>query len=260
MTERLALITGATRGIGRAVCEALLMTGRRVVATGRDRARLDELAREHGDRVVTLACDLSVHGAWSELLDQVDARAGGIDELVCNAGIVRYGRVGSVREDDLRAQLELDFVVPYLLAQRVGCAMKQRGGGAIVHVASTLGERSAPDTSAYAASKAALISITRSFALELSPAVRVNAVSPGIVDTDMVQVLRAPTVEAPAGVEAREAARQRELAAQRAELTALHPRGRLGKPEDIAQAVLFLLDAPWITGTVLTVDGGVSLR
>ncbi len=249
MTERLALVTGATRGIGRAVCDALLAAGRRVVATGRDRARLDELTRVHGERVLTIACDLSMRGAWVELLDQVDARAGALDELVSNAGVVRYGPVGSVSEQELRAQLELDFVVPYLIAQRVGCAMKQRGRGAIVNVASTLGERSAPDTSAYAASKAALISATRSFALELAPSVRVNAVSPGIVDTEMVQVLRAPAADVQAA-----------LAAQRAEFAALHPLGRLGTPVEVAQAVLFLLDAPWVTGTVLTVDGGVTLR
>jgi 3-oxoacyl-[acyl-carrier protein] reductase len=249
MTERVALVTGATRGIGRAVCGALVATGRRVVATGRDHARLAAIANAYGERVLTIACDLSVRGGWSELLDQVDTQAGALDELICNAGIVRYGALGSVREDDLRAQLELDFVVPYLLSQRVGCAMKRRGRGVIVHVASTLAERSAPDTSAYAASKAALISATRSFALELAPAVRVNAVSPGIVDTDMVQVLRAPAADAQAA-----------LVAQRAEFAALHPLGRLGTPEDIAQAVLFLLDAPWLTGTVLTVDGGVTLR
>jgi NAD(P)-dependent dehydrogenase (short-subunit alcohol dehydrogenase family) len=249
MSEHIALVTGATRGIGRAVVETLVRTGRRVVATGRDQTRLSELAQAHGQRVVTVACDLSVRGAWTELLDQVDARVGALDEFVSNAGIVHYAGLGGVSEEALRAQLELDFVVPYLLSQRVGVAMKQRGRGAIVHVASTLGERPAADTSAYGASKAALINATRSFALELAPAVRVNAVAPGIVDTEMVQVLRAEAKDRAAA-----------LTSQRAAFAALHPLGRLGTPEEIAAAVLFLLEAPWITGSVLTIDGGVSLH
>lgn len=249
MSERIALVTGATRGIGRALVDALVRGGRRVVATGRDPAQLAELERTYGEGVLTIACDLGQPGAWAELLDQVKTRVGALDELVSNAGIVRYAAVGEVDEEALRAQLELNFVVPYLLSQRVGSEMKQRGRGAIVHVASTLGERPALHASAYAASKAALINATRSFALELAPAVRVNAVAPGIVDTEMVRVLRETS-------EDREAA----LAKQQAALAALHPLGRLGTPEEIAAAVLYLLDAPWVTGSVLTVDGGVSLR
>jgi NAD(P)-dependent dehydrogenase (short-subunit alcohol dehydrogenase family) len=251
MSERLALVTGATRGIGRAVCEALVAAGRRVIATGRDEARLSELSDAHGPRVLTVACDLSERGAWASLLQHV-ATVGPLDELVSSAGVVHYAPVGKVGEEELRAQLELDFVVPYLIAQEVGSAMKRRGHGAIVNIASSLGERPAPDTSAYAASKAALISATRAFALELAPAVRVNAVSPGIVDTEMVSVLRSP----PDPSSGREAA----LVKQRAALAALHPLARLGTPEEVASAVLFLLDAPWVTGSVLAVDGGVTLR
>jgi 3-oxoacyl-[acyl-carrier protein] reductase len=243
------LVTGATGGIGRAVCAALVAAGRRVVATGRDRARLAELARAYGAHVLTVPCDLSEPGAWARLLKQVETQAGPLDELVSGAGIVRYAAVGGVSEADLRAQLELDFVVPYLISQQLGVAMKKRGRGAIVHIASTLGERPAPETSAYAASKAALINATRAFALELAPEVRVNAVAPGIVETEMVRVLRAPAAD-----------REDALAKQLAGFVALHPLARLGTPEEVASAVLFLLDAAWITGSVLTVDGGLTLR
>jgi NAD(P)-dependent dehydrogenase (short-subunit alcohol dehydrogenase family) len=248
MSERLALVTGATRGIGRAVCEALVAAGRRVVATGRDPARLAELSAAHGAHVLTLPCDLSARGAWKQLLREV-AALGPLDEFISSAGVVHYASVGQVSEEELRAQLELDFVVPYLISQEVGSAMKKRGQGAIVHIVSTLGERPVPDTSAYAASKAALINATRSFALELAPAVRVNAVAPGIVDTDMVRVLRAPASDSAAA-----------LAEQLRSFAGLHPLGRLGTPQEIAAAVMFLLDAAWVTGTVLTVDGGVTLR
>jgi len=141
-----------------------------------------------------------------------------------------------------------------LMSQQVGSAMRARGGGAIVQLASTLGLRPAPDTSAYAASKAALIAATRAFALELAPEVRVNAVAPGVVDTEMVRRLRRePDLGAGRGREAEAVAQQLEGLAR------LHPLGRLGTPEEVAKAVLFLLDASWVTGTVLTVDGGLTL-
>jgi 3-oxoacyl-[acyl-carrier protein] reductase len=250
MTEPLALVTGATRGIGRAVCEALLAAGRKVVAVGRDAGHLAALTARYGARVVTLEADLAQAGAWSEVLERVE-RVGPLTELVASAGIVRYAPVGQVSEADLRAQLELNFLVPYLMSQRVGSAMRARGHGAIVHLASTLAHRPAPDTSAYAASKAALIATTQAFALELAPQVRVNALAPGIVDTDMVRGLR----REPSG-EGERAALEQE---QREGLARLHPLGRLGTPQEIARAVLYLLDAEWVTGTVLTVDGGISL-
>ena len=248
--EVLALVTGATRGIGWAVCEALLAAGRKVIATGRDGQRLDELRARHGERVVALQLDLSLPGAWSELIARAE-RVGPVRELISNAGVVRYAGVGQVSEGELRDQLELNFVVPYLLSQQLGSAMRARGGGSIVHVVSTLGLRPAPETSAYAASKAALIAATRAFALELAPEVRVNAVAPGIVDTEMVRVLR----RAPEDAESQAEAMERQLEG----LSRLHPLRRMGTPAEIAQAVLYLLDASWVTGTVLTVDGGVSL-
>jgi len=248
VTALLTLVTGATRGIGRAVCEALVKQGRTVFASGRDEVALAALEAAHPGRVFGMPADLTQHDEWQRLLDRVDGR-GSLDELVLSAGIVRYAPVEQVSEADLRAQHELNFLVPFLMTQRVGAAMRTRGQGAIVHIASTLAVRSAPQTAAYAASKAALLSATRSFALELAPTVRVNAVAPGVVDTAMVRVPRGPVAGDPALA----------MTAQLATLRALHPLARLGQPADVAQAVLFLLDATWVTGSVLTVDGGLSL-
>jgi 3-oxoacyl-[acyl-carrier protein] reductase len=245
------LVTGGTRGIGRAVCSALLAAGRRVVASGRDCAALAELEQRHAGQLLTVAADLAQPGAWSELLAQVAALVGPLDELVLSAGVACHAGIEDVSEAELRAQHELNFVVPFLITQQVGLQMRQRGAGSIVHVASTLGLRPAPRTSAYAASKAALLSATRSFALELAPHVRVNAVAPGVVDTAMVRVLRGPAPADPAQ-------QQRALEAQLGQLRALHPLGRLGTPEEIAQGVLFLLDARWVTGSVFTMDGGLT--
>lgn len=243
----LALVTGATKGIGRAVCEALLKRGRTVVATGRDAVALAALETAHPGRVVGISADLSQPDEWRRLLDRAE-RHGGLDELVLSAGIVHYAGIDTVSEADLRAQHELNFVVPFLITRRVGLAMRERGQGAVVHIASTLGMRAAPHTAAYAASKAALLSATRSFALELAPSVRVNAVAPGVVDTAMVRVPRGPVGGDPAGA----------VASQLESLRRLHPLGRLGTPADVAEAVVFLLQAPWITGSVLTVDGGLT--
>lgn len=248
--RKVVLVTGATRGIGRATVDALISAGRDVIASARDEAALEELSRRHPGRVTTIPSDLSVAGEAVRLVDAALARAMRVDELVYSAGIVRYAHMGEVSESDLRLQLEVNFIAPFLMSQRLGVHMRTHGGGAIVHVASTLGLRPAPDTAAYAASKAALISATRSLALELAPAVRVNAVAPGVVDTEMIRVLRSAD---PGDAQARD----RAINTQVQTLAALHPLGRLGTTSEVAQAILFLLDASWITGTTLRIDGGL---
>jgi 3-oxoacyl-[acyl-carrier protein] reductase len=251
-STKLAVVTGASRGIGRAVAELLVRHGREVVAVARDPAKLAELSQRHPGKLRALALDLAAPGAPDHLADELLKRGGHVDELVCSAGIVRYGALTDTSAGDLADQLQLNFVVPYVLTQRFGAAMLRARRGAIVHVASTLAFRSAPGTSAYAASKAALLSLTRSAALELAPHVRVNAVAPGVVDTDMVRVPRGGSAhEHPEAQEAR-------VADTLEGLRKLHPLGRLGQPEDVAEAVRYLLDAPWVTGSVLTVDGGLT--
>ncbi len=247
---KVALVTGATRGIGRASVAALIARGRRVIASGRDNNALDLLARAYPGRVQCLVADFAQPGSAERLAEQVLRLHPEVNELVYSAGIVHYASVGQVSEADLRAQLEVNFVAPFLLSQRLGVHMRSHEGGAIVHVASTLGLRPAPETAAYAASKAALIQATRSLALELAPSVRVNAVAPGVVDTDMI---RAPRTPPSAGSDLS----IHDLDAQLQKLRALHPLGRLGSPEDVAEAILFLLDASWITGTTLRIDGGL---
>jgi 3-oxoacyl-[acyl-carrier protein] reductase len=250
-SEAWSLVTGATRGIGRACVEQLLARGRRVVACGRDRARLSELEQAHPGRLVGLTVDLTVSGAAVGVVEQALQRVGSLGEVVYAAGIVHYAAVGAVDEASLRMQLELNFVAPFLLLQRAGQHMRTQDGGAMVLIASTLAERGAPSTAAYAASKAALVSAARSFARELAPTVRVNVIAPGVVDTDMVRVPRRTL--------APEADRARAVQLQLEQLRALHPLGRLGTPLDVAEAALYLLDAPWVTGSVLTVDGGLTV-
>ena len=245
-----ALVTGASRGIGRRVAETLIDQGRRVIACARDGAALESFAAQHAGEVLPLVCDFSLPGMATRCFDQALSLAGHIDELVYAAGIVHYQSVGEIDEASLRAQHEVNFVSPFLLAQQVGVSMRQQGHGAMVLIASTLAASPAPHTAAYAASKAALVAAARTFALELAPHVRVNALAPGVIDTDMVHVPR-PT--APSTSHA-------EVEAQLDVLRCMHPLRRLGTVNDVAQATLFLLNAPWVTGTVLTIDGGLSLK
>ncbi len=255
MTDgKVALVTGATRGIGRAVVDVLLARGRRVVACGRDEALLRQLQAADSERVRTLRADLTEAGEAVRVVDDAVQLFGHVHELVCAAGVVQYAPVGQVTAAELRAQLEVNFIAPFLMAQHAALHMGAHdGGGSIVFVASTLGLRSAAGTVAYGASKAALLQGMRGLASELAPAVRVNAVAPGVVDTAMVRVLRGPAVDDPF-------ARAQAVDAQLRGLAALHPLGRLGTPVEIAEAILFLLDASWITGSTLRIDGGLLAR
>ena len=254
-SEGRVLVTGASRGIGRAVAEALLARGATVAASGRDTVALAALQASAPDRVFPLPADLSDPAAVDGLVDRAVEAAGPLDALVQCAGMVRYADVGGIARGDFEAQLALNLVAPVLLAQAFARHVREAGGVAsIVHVASTLALRPAPSTLAYAASKAGLISATRTLAAELAPhGIRVNAVAPGVVDTDMIRVPRLrPGEPEPTGD-----ARERRVAAELETLRSLHPLGRLGTPEEVAEAVLALLDAPWTTGAVHVVDGGL---
>ena len=162
---------------------------------------------------------------------------------------MQYTALAQLTPEALYEQFEINCFAPGLLARDAALHLAAHGGGAIINVASTLGLKPAPLTAAYAASKAALISLTRSLALEQGAhGVRVNAVAPGVIDTDMIRAERRAADGSALPVEA-----------QLEALRKLHLLGRLGAPAEIAQAVLYLLDAQFVTGTVLVADGGLSL-
>ena len=156
--------------------------------------------------------------------------------------------------ESIEAQLRVNLVAPLLLSQEVAKHLRGREG-AIVNVSSTLSERVAQSTVVYAATKAALNTLTKGLALELAPAgVRVNAVLPGGVDTDM---LRAPRMRP--GESLTETEIEQRVASQIEALAALHPLGRLGKPEEVAAVIVQVLDQTWQTGSLVTIDGGLSV-
>lgn len=254
ISEGTVIVTGATRGIGRATVEAILERGGKVVGIARDGEALRALEALHPDRVRGIAADLERIDTLPALVEQASEAFGEVDGLVNNAGIARYEAVGDIRPESVDAQVRVNLIAPLMLSQAVAAHMRGRGG-AIVNVSSTLSERAAPLTTVYAATKAALNALTKSLALELAPhRIRVNAVLPGGVDTDM---LRAPRLHPGETSSAVELAARTE--SQLAALTALHPLGRLGAPAEVASVVVHALDQPWQTGSLITIDGGLSL-
>ena len=232
--SRVALVTGATSGIGRAAAVALAADGWWVAAHGRDEERGREVAAELGDRGAFFRTELD-----ESLVDAVLAARGRLDLLVNNAAVYARGTVADLQPQDLDRLLAVNLRAAVLLAGAAVRAMGERGG-VVVNVASEAGLVAVPGQVAYNVTKAALIHLTRTLAMELSPSTRVNALAPGLVKTDMARALWEPNEE---------------------RMGKAIPMGRLGEPVDIANAALFLASdlASWITGHTLIVDGGAML-
>ncbi len=250
---RRVLVTGASRGIGRAVAERFLREGRVVVLAARDEGALAEVARIAPDRAHVLAVDLT---SEVDVVERACKLAGGLDALVHAAGVATHAPLDAISEAQLDEAWAIHLRAPLRLVRGLARHLRaETRPGSIVLVSSTLAIKPAPGTIAYAAAKAAMIALTKGAALELADdGIRVNAIAPGVVETDMTRALRlAPGETIPRGEE-----RDARVAAQLAELRRLHPLGRLGTPSEVADAIAFLLDAEWATGSVLTLDGGLT--
>jgi len=238
-----ALVTGGSRGIGRA-CS--LMLGRAGAAVGvHYRARgteadeVVETIRAGGGRAIAVRGDLSEEAQAADVVARVAGELGPVTILVNNAGIWEGRAVEEMALADWERTFAVNARSMFLCARAVVPAMKRAGGGRIVNIASTAGQRGEAFHSDYAASKGAAIAFTRSLATELAPSgVRVNAVAPGWVDTDMCTEAFA--------------------AGGRERIEATIPLGRVGRPEDIAGAVVFAASdlSAWMTGAVVSVNGG----
>ncbi|MFC9281314.1 SDR family NAD(P)-dependent oxidoreductase [Streptomyces collinus] len=241
-SSRVVAVTGAGTGIGRATAHAFAAQGAHVIAIGRRGEPLKETAAGH-DRITPLPADITAEGEPERITRAVVERCGRLDVLVNNAGIVRSGALGTLTPQNVAAQLATNLVAPALLAQ-AALPLLETSGGVIVNVSASVGQRAWPGNSVYAATKAALEVLTRSWAVELAPrGVRVVAVAPGAIDTPIGEHQGLTP-------EQRSAVRQWQLAHT--------PMGRVGRPEEVAWAIT-QLTAPtssFITGVVLPVDGG----
>jgi NAD(P)-dependent dehydrogenase (short-subunit alcohol dehydrogenase family) len=240
---RTAIVTGASRGIGLAIAERLVVEGAKVVITARNADALEQAVDalggpEHALAVVGHADDVD-HQA--ETVKRAIEEFGSADFLVNNTGINPvYGPIIELDLDTARKIVEVNCIGALSWTQQVHQAWMKEHGGAVVNVSSIAGIRPAPGIGMYGASKAMLTHITQELAVELGPDIRVNAVAPGVVKTKFATAL----------YEGRE-----EQAAE------AYPLKRLGVPADIGSVVAFLLseDAAWLTGQLLVVDGGVTL-
>lgn len=241
LTGRTALVTGATSGIGRAVALALAARGAHVVVSGRDASRGDAAVaavRDAGGQADFVAADLVDASSARALADRATELGGGhVDVLVNCAGIFPFGPTADTTPEDVERVLAVNVTAPYFLVAALAPAMAARGHGAVVNVTTMVAEFGAAGMGLYGASKAALVLLTKSWAAEFGPAgVRVNAVSPGPTRTEGTAAMG-------------EALDQ---------LAAAGPAGRPGLPEEVAEAIVFLVSdaASFVHGAVLPVDGG----
>lgn len=245
MPERIAFITGASRGIGRACAIALADSGTRVVLAARQLGALEEVAteiRRAGSDAFIVSIDLASQDSIKEAFSRTSKEFGRIDILVNNAGITRDGLALRMKRQDWDAVLETNLSGSFFCIQQVISPMIRERWGRIVNITSVVAEAGNAGQANYCAAKAGLIGLTKSLAHELaSRNVTVNAVAPGFIETDMTGGL------------------SDEL---KTKITESIPLKRIGKPEDVAAAVKFLAseEAGFITGHVLDVNGGMYMR
>jgi len=243
---KIALVTGASSGIGHATAELLAKHGARVAVTGRQIEALQELVARiagQGGTAAPFAGDLRKEDDRKRIVADAVARFGGLDILVNAAGTIANGTIENTSLADWRTMFELNLETVFALMQ-LAIPHLEKNRGSIVNISSVTGIRAFPNVLAYCASKAGVDQLTRCAALELAPkGIRVNAVDPGVVVSNLHR---------------RGGMGEEKYQAFLEHSKATHPLGRVGQPDDIAQAILFLASdqSSWITGVSLPVDGG----
>ncbi len=249
LTGRVAIVTGSSRGIGRAAAEALAAQGARVAISSRDQAACDAVAEainaRYGEtRAIAVAANISDKAALAALVEATRAAFGPIDALVCNAATnPYYGPLEGISDAQFRKILDNNILSNHWLIQLVAPEMRARRRGSIVIVSSIGGMRGSPVIGAYNVSKAADLQLARNYAVEFGPDnVRVNCIAPGLIRTDFARALW-------------------EDPKQAARMNAVTPLRRIGEPEEIAGAVVFLASdaSRYMTGQALVIDGGVTI-
>ena len=244
LTGKVAIITGGGSGIGKAIARAFVREGAKVVIAGRDTRKLDRAVAEIVGECLAVSADVSSTNDVQKLVSAAMETFKRIDILVNNAAMLLPGTAESISEEDFDQTFNINVRGLWLLSRAVLPHMRATGGGSIINIGSVLSLLGARNRVAYSASKGAVMAMTKAMALDhAAENIRVNCIAPGIVATEMVEKFN--TDEA--------ARRQRE---------AMHPMGRFGQPEEVANAAVFLAsdESGWTTGSMITVDGGYSAQ
>ncbi len=238
---KIALVTGASGGIGAAIARALHAQGAAVALSGTRREALDALAGELGEGAHVCPADLRDPAAPDALVAAAEAAAGPLDILVNNAGLTRDMLALRLKDEDWQAVIEVDLAAPFRLARAALRGMVRRRRGRVIGISSVVGATGNAGQANYAAAKAGLVGMSKSLAQEVaSRGITVNVVAPGMVATSMTAVL---------------------TEAQQARMLEAIPLRRIGAPEDISAAVVYLAsdEAGWVTGATLHVNGGMAM-
>jgi 3-oxoacyl-[acyl-carrier protein] reductase len=241
---RVSLVTGASRGIGRAIAQAFAAEGAHVVLAARDAAKLAEgveLIRAAGGKAEALSLDVADRASVEAGVAQIVAQHGRIDHLVNNAGVTRDNLLLRMKDEEWRQVMDTNLTGVFLCTQAVLKPMLKQRSGRIVAITSVVGLGGNAGQANYAASKAGIIGFTKSVAREVaSRGITANAIAPGFIETDMTAAMPQKAREA---------------------LFGMIPLGRTGRPEDVAGAAVFLVSdaAAYVTGQVLAVDGGFHM-
>jgi 3-oxoacyl-[acyl-carrier protein] reductase len=241
LSGRLALVTGASGGIGGAIAKTLAEAGARVALSGTRMEALEKTAGEIGGSPVILQCNLSDPQATSELVGKAEEALGGLDILVSNAGLTRDGLLMRMKDEDWETVLNVNLGAYFRLARAAMRGMMKRRHGRIIGITSVVGVTGNPGQANYAASKAGMIGFTKSLAQEVaSRNITVNCIAPGMIATAMTDVLKEDQKEA---------------------LLKAIPAGRLGTGADIAAAAVYLAsdESAYVTGQTLHVNGGMAM-
>ncbi len=243
LAGRVALVTGASRGIGRAIAETFAREGARVVICGRRQEALDEVARGN-DALIPIACHVGRAADIQTLVERTEREAGAIDIVVNNAATnIQQGPCLDIEEGQFDKMVEVNLKSAFRVIGRVAPKMRSRGRGSIINIASVAGLKPQFESLLYSMTKAALIMMTRSYAQELGPSgVRVNAIAPGLIETALSEFFW------------KDPDRSREFLGRQ-------PIKHLGQPQEIADVALLLASdqSSYLTGQVIVVDGGLLL-
>jgi NAD(P)-dependent dehydrogenase (short-subunit alcohol dehydrogenase family) len=244
LKNKIAIVTGAGSGIGRACAVALAGEGARVALVGRRKERLEETSREIGESALVLAADVSQKDEIARVVEQTAAHFGGLNVPLNNAGVLHIGTAEQITEAQWDETFNVNVKGLWLLSRGILPHLRKAGGGSIINMASVLGINGAPNRASYAPSKGAVVLLTKCMAIDHGHEhIRVNAICPSFVETDLTATVISQAPDPKAVRSARIAA---------------HPIGRLGQPEDIAGLAVYLAsdESSWVTGSIFPVDGG----